>query len=280
MTGRPDISSLTPHLVCRDCAAAIEFYKEAFGAEEMFRLPGPDGKLMHASISINGNPVMLNDEFLDHGALSPASIGGTAVTLHLMVADVDKAFAQAMDAGARVVMPVADQFWGDRFGRGGRPLWPPLVDRHATQAAVARRDSRQREGDGDEAMSAAQKVSTCLWFDREAEDAARFYVSLLPWSRITTVSRYGKGGSHARGHRALMVVFELAAPNTWRSMAARCSHIRSGLDRRQVRHASRDRCTVVGADGRWRQGAAVLLAEGPLWPLLADRAGAVGRVDE
>ncbi len=116
MTGRPDISSLTPHLVCRDCAAAIEFYKEAFGAEEMFRLPGPDGKLMHASISINGNPVMLNDEFLDHGALSPASIGGTAVTLHLMVADVDKAFAQAMDAGARVVMPVADQFWGDRYG--------------------------------------------------------------------------------------------------------------------------------------------------------------------
>ena len=116
MTGRPEIGSLTPYLVCRDAEAAHAFYARAFGAQEMFRLPGKDGKLMHAAFTINGNPVMMNDEFPEHGVLSPLAIGGTAVTLHLMVADVDAAFARAVEAGATVVMPVADQFWGDRYG--------------------------------------------------------------------------------------------------------------------------------------------------------------------
>jgi PhnB protein len=116
MTARPAIGSLTPHIICRDCAAAIEFYKKAFGAEEMFRLPGKDGKLMHASIAINGNVVMMNDEFAECGALSPLTIGGTGTTLHLVVADADAALQRAVDAGARVIMPVAEQFWGDRYG--------------------------------------------------------------------------------------------------------------------------------------------------------------------
>jgi uncharacterized glyoxalase superfamily protein PhnB len=96
MAGRPRIGSLTPHLICRDCAVAIDFCKAAFGADEMFRLPGRDGKLMHASIAINGNAVMLNDGFPEYGAHSPQAVGGIAVTLHLMVADVDTAFQRAV----------------------------------------------------------------------------------------------------------------------------------------------------------------------------------------
>lgn len=116
MTARPAIGSLTPYIICRNCSEAIDFYKKAFGAEEMFRLAGKDGKLMHASIAISGNVVMMNDEFLEYGALSPLAVGGTGSSLHLMVADVDSAFQRAVDAGAKVIMPVADQFWGDRYG--------------------------------------------------------------------------------------------------------------------------------------------------------------------
>jgi len=109
-------TGLAPHLTCRDAAAAIEFYKRAFDAEELMRLPGPDGKLMHAAVRINGAMVMLNDEMPEHGALSPLALKGTPVTLHLNVPDVDAAFARAVDAGATVVMPVANMFWGDRYG--------------------------------------------------------------------------------------------------------------------------------------------------------------------
>ena len=116
MTDRPQVGSLTPHLVCRGAAAAIDFYARAFGATEMFRMPDKQGKLMHASVSINGSVVMLMDEYLDYGGTSPQQLGGTAVVLHLMVPDVDAAFARAISAGATVVMPVADQFWGDRYG--------------------------------------------------------------------------------------------------------------------------------------------------------------------
>jgi uncharacterized glyoxalase superfamily protein PhnB len=112
----PGMNSLTPHLVCNGAAKAINFYKEAFGAVEMMRLPGPDGKIMHAALSINGGSVMLNDEYADMGNKSPTTLKGTPVTLHLTVADVDKAFAQAVSAGAKIVMPVADMFWGDRYG--------------------------------------------------------------------------------------------------------------------------------------------------------------------
>ncbi|NWH07144.1 MAG: VOC family protein [Alphaproteobacteria bacterium] len=107
---------VTAHLVCAGAAKAIEFYKQAFGAVEMMRIPGEGGKLMHAAVSINGARVMLVDEFPDHHVLGPLSLKGTPVTLHLNVADVDKFIDTAVGAGAKLVMPVADMFWGDRYG--------------------------------------------------------------------------------------------------------------------------------------------------------------------
>jgi uncharacterized glyoxalase superfamily protein PhnB len=107
---------LSPHLVCAGAAAAIDFYRNAFDAEELFRLPGPDGKLMHACVRINGSSVMLVDENANYGLRGPASLNGTPVTIHLIVSDADAVVAQAERAGAKVVMPVADMFWGDRYG--------------------------------------------------------------------------------------------------------------------------------------------------------------------
>ena len=107
---------LSPHLVCAGSADAIEFYKRAFGAIEMVRLPGPDGKLVHASVTINGAMVMLVDENPDYGLLSPKALGGTAVTIHLIVTDADGVADRAVQAGATLQMPVQLMFWGDRYG--------------------------------------------------------------------------------------------------------------------------------------------------------------------
>jgi PhnB protein len=112
-------TKLMPHLVCKGAAEAIEFYKKAFGAEEMMRLPTPDGRLMHAAVMIGGNVVMLVDEFRDAGGnanAAPATLGGTPVTLHLQVSDVDALFKRATAAGAKSVMEPAEMFWGDRYG--------------------------------------------------------------------------------------------------------------------------------------------------------------------
>ena len=110
------VDSVTPYLICAGAVDAIAFYKRAFGAEEIVRLPTPDGKLMHACLRINGSTVMLSDEFADYGMVSPTTLKGSPVTIHLMVPDVDAAFARAVEAGATVTMEVADQFWGDRYG--------------------------------------------------------------------------------------------------------------------------------------------------------------------
>ena len=110
------VSPLSPHLVVAGAADAIKFYQRAFGAQELIKLEGPDGKLMHACVSINGSSVMLVDENPQWKALGPKSLGGTPVTIHLMVDDVDKVTNQAIAAGAKVIMPVADMFWGDRYG--------------------------------------------------------------------------------------------------------------------------------------------------------------------
>jgi PhnB protein len=123
----PDgMHSITPHLVCAGAAQAIEFYARAFGAVEQMRLPGPGGKLMHASVRIGDSMVMLVDENREWGALGPLSLNGSPVTIHLQVADVDAVFAQAVAAGATVTMPLADMFWGDRYGQLKDPfghLW-------------------------------------------------------------------------------------------------------------------------------------------------------------
>lgn len=112
----PNVPRVIPHLECADAAGAIAFYIKAFGATEMMRLPGPDGKLMHACVHINGSPVFLNDECPQMGNVAPTSLEGTPVTIHLNVEDVDAVAARAIKAGAKVVMPVADMFWGDRYG--------------------------------------------------------------------------------------------------------------------------------------------------------------------
>ncbi|HZN23376.1 MAG TPA: VOC family protein [Burkholderiales bacterium] len=109
--------TVTPHLVCAGAADAIEFYKKAFGAVEEARLPGPQGKIMHAMIRIEGSAVMLVDEMPEWGALGPKSLKGSPVTIHLYVENVDAFFQRAVDAGAKVTMPVADMFWGDRYGK-------------------------------------------------------------------------------------------------------------------------------------------------------------------
>jgi PhnB protein len=108
--------SVTPHLTIEGAAHAIEFYKKAFDAQELARLPAPDGKLMHAVIRIGDSTVMLNDAFPDHGTHGPKALKGSPVTIHLYLRDVDATVAKATKAGAKVVMPVADQFWGDRYG--------------------------------------------------------------------------------------------------------------------------------------------------------------------
>ncbi len=115
-TAKP-AAGLAPHLVCDGASAAIEFYKKAFGATEMMRLPGLNGKIMHAAIEINGAMVMLVDENKDWGMLGPKALGGTPVTLHLGVPDTDAAIARAASAGAKVIMPAEDAFWGDRYGQ-------------------------------------------------------------------------------------------------------------------------------------------------------------------
>jgi uncharacterized glyoxalase superfamily protein PhnB len=114
---RPELHTVTPHLVCAGAADAIEFYKKAFGAVEMMRLPGPEGKLIHASVRIGDSIVMLVDEIPQCGALGPKSLKGSPVALHLNVPDVDATVADAVEAGAKVTMPVADMFWGDRYGQ-------------------------------------------------------------------------------------------------------------------------------------------------------------------
>ena len=112
-----DMHRVTPHLICAGAAKAIEFYKKAFGAVEEARLPGQDGRLMHAVIRIHGDAVMLVDEMPEWGALSPKALKGSPVTLHLYVEDVDAFVKRALDAGAKLTMPVQDMFWGDRYGK-------------------------------------------------------------------------------------------------------------------------------------------------------------------
>lgn len=111
--------ALSPHLVVDDAAAAIDFYVNAFDAVELGRVPGPDGRLIHAAVRINGFTVLLNDDFPETcggKSMTPKSLGGTPVTIHLTVTEVETKFQRALDAGATVVAPLEDQFWGDRYG--------------------------------------------------------------------------------------------------------------------------------------------------------------------
>jgi PhnB protein len=109
--------TLTPSLVVRDAGRAIDYYKRAFGATETFRMPTPDGRVAHAELKIGDSMVMLSDEFPGASCRAPQSIGGTSVNLFVYTEDVDAMFNRAVQAGGTVTMPVADMFWGDRFGQ-------------------------------------------------------------------------------------------------------------------------------------------------------------------
>ena len=115
--------TVTPHMVIKNAGEAMEFYKRAFGAEELCRMPGPDGKsVMHGELKIGDSIVMICDEFPGEGGpKAPPSLSGTTITMHLYVEDVDAAFKRAVDAGATVTMPVMEAFWGDRYGSVSDP---------------------------------------------------------------------------------------------------------------------------------------------------------------
>jgi PhnB protein len=108
--------TVTPSLVVRDATKAIEFYKRALGAQELMRMPGPDGKIMHAELKIGDSIIFLAEENPNMGIKSPQTLGGCTSVLNLYVPNVDELFKQAVNAGAKESMPVADQFWGDRYG--------------------------------------------------------------------------------------------------------------------------------------------------------------------
>ncbi len=118
----PGFATVTPHLVVAGCADAIAFYAKAFGADERFRMPGPDGRIMHAEIQIKDSIVMLADEMPQMDCKSPNTLGGSPVALHLFVEDADKFYDRAVAAGATPVMPPADMFWGDRYARVADPF--------------------------------------------------------------------------------------------------------------------------------------------------------------
>lgn len=144
------IRTVTPHLTVAGAAEAIDFYKKAFGAEEMMRVPGPDGKIMHACIRIGDSAVMLVDEFPAFGVFGPKSVGGTPVVIHLFVDDVDSFAVRAVEAGAKITMPIADQFWGDRYGQ----LEDPFGHRWAVATHI-------RALSSEEIREAALKMGSC-----------------------------------------------------------------------------------------------------------------------
>jgi PhnB protein len=113
-----DTRTITPQLIVKGATQALEFYKKAFGATEIARMAGPGGLIMHAAMKIGDSKFFLNDEMPGQGTcLSPATLKGTPVVLTLYVADCDKLYKQAVSAGAKASMPLADQFWGDRYGQ-------------------------------------------------------------------------------------------------------------------------------------------------------------------
>jgi len=135
--------SVTPYLVVRDAARALDFYKRAFGALERLRMPGPGGKIMHAEIQIGDSIVMLSDEVPEMGARSPQALNGTPVGIFLYVENVDATFKQALAAGATSKAPVQDMFWGDRYGKLTDPFgheWSVATHKEdLTEAEISKR---------------------------------------------------------------------------------------------------------------------------------------------
>lgn len=108
--------TITPSLICADAPKAIDFYKKALGAEEVMRVPGPDGRIMYAELRIGDSTLMLGDEMPEQGMKGPTSFGGTPVSFFVYAEDVDAAWKRAIDAGGKQIMALENQFWGDRAG--------------------------------------------------------------------------------------------------------------------------------------------------------------------
>lgn len=147
--------TITPHLIVRDSKAAIEFYQRAFGAQLQGGIAYmPNGKVMHAMIKIGDSLLMLNDEFPEHGVVAPKD-GDGGVSLHIYVDNVDELFERATDAGAKVKMPLADMFWGDRYGKVVDPFG------HQWTLGTHIKDMTQEEMKAamDEAMAAMPKTA-------------------------------------------------------------------------------------------------------------------------
>jgi PhnB protein len=148
--------TLTPYFTVRDAERAIQFYKNAFGAQERGVMKGPDGKVVHAELKIGDSVVMLGDEFPDFGVFSPESSGGgTSMGLHIYVENVDQAFDRAVKAGAKVEMPVSDQFWGDRYGK----LVDPFGHKWSIATHTQDLSMDEMKKGMDEAMSKMQKTA-------------------------------------------------------------------------------------------------------------------------
>jgi uncharacterized glyoxalase superfamily protein PhnB len=147
--------TLTPFFTVRDAVRAIEFYKQAFGAQERGVMKGPDGKVMHAELKIGDSIVMLADEFPEFGSLAPESGASTSMGLHIYVNNVDDAFDRAVKAGAQVEMPVVDQFWGDRYGR----LKDPFGHKWSIATHVKDMSADEMKHSMDEAMEKMQKTA-------------------------------------------------------------------------------------------------------------------------
>jgi PhnB protein len=113
----PKPQSVTPYLVVSDATEALEWYKRALGAKEFSRVPGPGGKIMHAGFTIGTSQVLLSDAFPGSDIQPPTTVGGTTVNLHIWTKNADKVWQAAVAAGAKVAMPLEDQFWGDRYGK-------------------------------------------------------------------------------------------------------------------------------------------------------------------
>ena len=152
--------TVTPYLTVRDAAAAIEFYKKALGAEEIMRMPTPDGKIGHAELKIGDSIIFLADEFPQMGNKSPQTLGGSTGGLYLYVEDVDKAFKRATDAGATVKMPATDMFWGDRYGQVTDPfghLWS--LSTHVEDVSPEEMEKRSKEWAAQMAQQAQKKTA-------------------------------------------------------------------------------------------------------------------------
>ena len=136
----------TPYLVAADAAAAIEFYKRAFGAQEIMRIAGPDGRVGHAEVTIGDSRIMLSDEFPDMGTRGPKMLGGSPVSIYLYVEDVDALTQRALAAGAKAVRPVEDKFYGDRSGTLEDPFghtWHVATHKEDLSAEEVRRRAEE-----------------------------------------------------------------------------------------------------------------------------------------